>query len=78
MTLLDGSFASYPAIPSTSSIDVTGGGMGKTIDDGDIPLGPYGVVVRLNPNEYIQADENYAVSVYWENGVPKSLSVGKI
>jgi flagellin-like hook-associated protein FlgL len=77
MTLLDGSFASHPAIPATSSIDVTTGGMGKTIYDGDIQLGTNGVVVRLNPNEYIYPDEPYSVSIDWVNGVPVSIDIHK-
>jgi len=78
MTLLDGSFAKRPAIPPTSKIDVTTGGTGKNIYDGDIPLGTNGVVVRLNPDEYINPDEDYAVSVNWVNGVAESLTIHKI
>lgn len=60
--LLDGSLSFLPpspAIPPSSSIDVSVGGMGKTILDGWIPIGPNGAKVKVNPGEQILSDEAY-------------------
>ncbi|MGG1263766.1 flagellar hook-associated protein FlgL [Brevibacillus laterosporus] len=76
--LLDGSLERTPLIPPSSSIDVTTGGMGKTIADGDIAIGTYGAVVRINPDEYINSDENYGLSIEWFNGTPKSFTIKKV
>ncbi|MFC3749542.1 flagellar hook-associated protein FlgL [Paenibacillus sp. GCM10012306] len=79
--LLDGSMTVIPAtpptpaIPPSSSIDVSTGGNGKTIADGDIPIGVNGAVVRLNPNEHINTEENYSLSIDWLNGSPVGLTI---
>lgn len=63
--------------PTTSSVDVTTGGTNKTVLDGDIPIGVNGAVIRINPDEFIEDDEPYSLSINWQDGLPVGMSIHK-
>lgn len=68
LKLIDGSLMDRPAVSPTAKIDVTVGGSGKGVADGEIPLGPYGAVVKLNPGEFITSSKVYAMNIDWVDG----------
>ncbi|MEA4989178.1 MAG: flagellin [Anaerovorax sp.] len=79
LKLLDGSIGiipAIPAIPPTASVDVAMGS-GKTVLDGWIPIGSYGARIKINPDEQIQDDECYQLSIDWKDGLPTGMVIHK-
>lgn len=78
INLIDGSLMDRPAVPPTAKIDVTVGGSGKGVADGEIPLGPYGAVVKLNPGEFITSNKVYSMNIDWVDGKAVSFDLYEI